>query len=269
MSSFPEGPDDAAKRQQLARAKRQATAALLVVTAGFLATLPFAGTPVEYLRAAAEASMVGGLADWFAVTALFRHPLGIPIPHTAIVPRRKDRVGRTLGQFVQRNFLSRPVIETKIRSLGVGERLAEWLSEPANARLIARQTVMAVSSGVQTLDDGRGLIAALDSGTVERVVVVGGQLARGAGSSVDRSFRAGERYAFFVTRADDGSLRDNACSSTAARLASHARVGTPSTRTRHSAVSGPGSSSCHRVTQSGAPAGSSCCQKPWRSTPSG
>ena len=105
------------------------------------------------LRATAEASLVGGLADWFAVTALFRHPLGIPIPHTAIVPRRKDRVGRTLGQFVQKNFMSRPVVEAKLRSLRVAERLVEWLSEPGNARLIARQTITAVSSGVQTLDD--------------------------------------------------------------------------------------------------------------------
>jgi uncharacterized membrane-anchored protein YjiN (DUF445 family) len=105
------------------------------------------------LRATAEASLVGGLADWFAVTALFKHPMGIPIPHTAIVPRRKDRVGRTLGQFVQKNFMSRPVVEAKLRSLRVGERLADWLSEPANARLIARQTVSAVSSGVQHLDD--------------------------------------------------------------------------------------------------------------------
>jgi uncharacterized membrane-anchored protein YjiN (DUF445 family) len=105
------------------------------------------------LRATAEASLIGGLADWFAVTALFRHPMGIPIPHTAIVPSRKDRVGRTLGLFVQRNFLSRPVIESRLRALRVGERLAIWLSEPANARLIARQTIQAVSSGVQALDD--------------------------------------------------------------------------------------------------------------------
>jgi uncharacterized membrane-anchored protein YjiN (DUF445 family) len=108
---------------------------------------------VGAVRAMAEASLVGGLADWFAVTALFRHPMGIPIPHTAIVPRRKDRVGRTLGQFVQKNFMSRPVVEAKLRSLAVGERLASWLSEPANARLIARQTVGALSAGVQHLDD--------------------------------------------------------------------------------------------------------------------
>ncbi len=105
------------------------------------------------LRATAEASMVGGLADWFAVTALFRHPLGIPIPHTAIVAKRKDRVGRALGGFVQRNFLSRAVIESRLRALGVAERLAAWLSEPAHARTIARQTVRAVASGVQALRD--------------------------------------------------------------------------------------------------------------------
>jgi uncharacterized membrane-anchored protein YjiN (DUF445 family) len=105
------------------------------------------------IRATAEASMVGGLADWFAVTALFRHPLGIPIPHTAIVAKRKDRVGRALGMFVQRNFLSRPVIEARLRALAVAERLAAWLSEPDHARTIARQTVRALSSGVQALHD--------------------------------------------------------------------------------------------------------------------
>src|SRR3954468_24737774 len=105
------------------------------------------------LRATAEASLVGGLADWFAVTALFKHPMGIPIPHTAIVPRRKDRVGRTLGQFVQKNFMSRDVVGAKLRSLRVGERLAEWLAEPANAPLIARPQLHALLAGVQTLDD--------------------------------------------------------------------------------------------------------------------
>jgi uncharacterized membrane-anchored protein YjiN (DUF445 family) len=111
------------------------------------------GLWIGALRATAEASMVGGLADWFAVTALFRHPLGIPIPHTAIVAKRKDRVGRALGMFVQRNFLSRPVIEGRLRALAIAERLAAWLSEPEHARAIARQTVRAVSSGVQALRD--------------------------------------------------------------------------------------------------------------------
>ena len=99
--------------------------------------------------------MVGGLADWFAVTALFRHPLGIPIPHTAIVPAKKDRVGRTLGAFVQRNFLSRDVIENRLRSHQVGRRLAEWLAEPKNARTISRNAATAMSSAAQMLERRR------------------------------------------------------------------------------------------------------------------
>ena len=149
-------PNEQERQAQLDQMKFRAT--LLLGGAGVVFVIarwlePRYGFWMGALRATAEASLVGGLADWFAVTALFRHPMGIPIPHTAIVPRRKDRVGRTLGQFVQKNFMSRPVVEAKLRSLQVGERLAEWLSEPANARLIARQTLNAVSSGVQHLDD--------------------------------------------------------------------------------------------------------------------
>jgi uncharacterized membrane-anchored protein YjiN (DUF445 family) len=149
-------PNEQERQAQLDQMKFRATlllggAGVVFVVARWLE--PRYGFWMGALRATAEASLVGGLADWFAVTALFRHPMGIPIPHTAIVPRRKDRVGRTLGQFVQKNFMSRPVVEAKLRSLRVGERLAEWLSEPANARLIARQTLTAVSSGVQHLDD--------------------------------------------------------------------------------------------------------------------
>jgi uncharacterized membrane-anchored protein YjiN (DUF445 family) len=137
--------------------KRRATwllvgAAVVFVIARLL-EVRHGGLWIGALRATAEASMIGGLADWFAVTALFRYPLGIRIPHTAIVPRRKDRVGRALGMFVQRNFLSRPVIEARLRALAVGQRLATWFSEPEHARLIARQTVRAVSSGVQALRD--------------------------------------------------------------------------------------------------------------------
>jgi uncharacterized membrane-anchored protein YjiN (DUF445 family) len=149
-------PNEAERQAQLDGMKRRATlllagAAVVFVIARWLESRY--GFWVGAVRAMAEASLVGGLADWFAVTALFRHPMGIPIPHTAIVPRRKDRVGRTLGQFVQKNFMSRAVVEAKLRSLHVGERLAGWLSEPANARMIARQTVGALSAGVQHLDD--------------------------------------------------------------------------------------------------------------------
>ena len=86
-----------------------------------------------YVRATAEAAMVGALADWFAVTALFRHPLGLPIPHTAIIPTRKDQLGRALGSFVEDNFLAAPVIAEKLRGARVASRVAAWLEAPGNA----------------------------------------------------------------------------------------------------------------------------------------
>jgi uncharacterized membrane-anchored protein YjiN (DUF445 family) len=101
----------------------------------------------------AEAAMVGGIADWFAVTALFRHPMGVPIPHTAIIPSRKDRIGRTLGGFVQANFLSREVLTERLAGLHLTERLARWLTEPANARLIADHAARALAGGVKVLRD--------------------------------------------------------------------------------------------------------------------
>jgi uncharacterized membrane-anchored protein YjiN (DUF445 family) len=147
--------DETVRQKQLDTMKRRATlllagaTVLFVITRAFESRYPWLG----YIRATMEAAMVGGLADWFAVTALFRHPLGIPIPHTAIVPAKKDRVGRTLGAFVQRNFLTREVIEYRLRSLQVGKRLAEWLADPANARTISRNAAVALSSAAQMLRD--------------------------------------------------------------------------------------------------------------------
>jgi uncharacterized membrane-anchored protein YjiN (DUF445 family) len=147
--------DEATRQKALDTMKRRATLLLVAATVIFIVAriLESRFAWLAILRATAEASMVGGLADWFAVTALFRHPLGIPIPHTAIVPARKDRVGRTLGAFVQRNFLTREVIEHRLRAAQVGKRLAEWLADPVNARTIARSAASAVSSGAQMLRD--------------------------------------------------------------------------------------------------------------------
>ena len=80
---------------------------------------------VGYVRAFAEAAMVGALADWFAVTALFRYPLGLPIPHTAIIPKRKDQIGRSLGEFVQGNFLTREVLAERLHGVHAGRRLGQ------------------------------------------------------------------------------------------------------------------------------------------------
>jgi uncharacterized membrane-anchored protein YjiN (DUF445 family) len=144
-------PDDALRQVQLDSMKRRATGLLavagvvFVVARYFEATYPWIG----YLRATAEASLVGGLADWFAVTALFRHPLGLPIPHTAIIATRKDRIGRTLGNFVQSHFLARDVLTERLRAVHVAQRAAQWLAQPENSRRIARQVATGL---VKTLD---------------------------------------------------------------------------------------------------------------------
>ena len=80
-----------------------------------------------YVNAGAEAAMVGAIADWFAVTALFRHPLGLPIPHTAIIPNRKESLGESLQEFVADNFLREDVIRERIGSAGVSRRVGEWI----------------------------------------------------------------------------------------------------------------------------------------------
>jgi uncharacterized membrane-anchored protein YjiN (DUF445 family) len=105
------------------------------------------------LRAGAEAAIVGGLADWFAVTALFRRPLGLPIPHTAIVPRQKDRVGAWLGTFVVDNFLASHALARELRALDLVGRVAGWLAVRANAARIAERVVEVLPHVLNALDD--------------------------------------------------------------------------------------------------------------------
>ena len=152
---LPDLKNVAERQARLTRMKRIATGLFIFVTAVFVATrlleerYPWLG----WIRAMSEAAMVGALADWFAVTALFRHPLGIPIPHTAIVPNRKDRIGASLGGFVQNNFLSRDLIGAKLRQIGISRRIGEWLREPANARKISMHASKALAGTVQVLRD--------------------------------------------------------------------------------------------------------------------
>jgi uncharacterized membrane-anchored protein YjiN (DUF445 family) len=155
-------PDDALRQVQLDSMKRRATGFLavagvvFVIARYFEATYPWIG----YIRATAEASLVGGLADWFAVTALFRHPLGLPIPHTAIIQTRKDRIGRTIGNFVQSHFLARDVLTERLRHVHIAERSARWLAEPANSRRVARQVAAGMIKALDALpnEDVRELV---------------------------------------------------------------------------------------------------------------
>jgi uncharacterized membrane-anchored protein YjiN (DUF445 family) len=165
----------AVRARRLAAARRRATALLVGVTALFVAVTVAGvhGTLLGYVQAGAEASMVGGVADWFAVTALFRRPLGLPIPHTALIVERKDQFAATLGQFVQENFLNADVLAERIRSARLVPRLAAWLADEANA---ARFAGHAADLGVNVAEalrdeDVQRVIAAELTRTVDAVEV--------------------------------------------------------------------------------------------------
>lgn len=162
--------DEETRAAQLQGMKLRA-AGLLVLAAMTFAISHYLSAQYPWLgwvQAFSEAAMVGGLADWFAVTALFRHPLGIPIPHTAIIPARKDRVGQVLGAFVERNFLNRQVIEGRLIDARLGERLAKFLSDPANSRAVARHAARGLVAAAESLrdDDVQSMI---DEAILERI----------------------------------------------------------------------------------------------------
>ncbi len=126
---------DEQRRHALRRMRTVALALLVLAAIVYVATLGHGGA-LGFVNAAAEASMVGAIADWFAVTALFRHPLGLPIPHTALIPKRKDELGRGLEEFVGENFMQEAIIRDRIAVSTVSLRVARWLVVPANARRV-------------------------------------------------------------------------------------------------------------------------------------
>jgi len=131
--------DEMQVRGALRRNRLLATGLLALMTVIAAATHiePSPGWLVQLVRAGAEAGIIGGLADWFAITVLFRHPFGIPIPHTAILPRNKDRIGRSLGSFVERNFLVPEVILPKLRQADLTGKIGAWLALPQTAPMVA------------------------------------------------------------------------------------------------------------------------------------
>ncbi|MET9383449.1 DUF445 domain-containing protein [Streptomyces sp. NPDC002928] len=148
---------DEEKQRGVRRMKLTAAGLLLFVAVVYvLATWAGhsgAGTWTAYFAAAAEAGMVGALADWFAVTALFRHPLGLPIPHTAIIPNKKDQLGVSLGEFVGENFLSEDVVRQRLRAVGIGSRLGAWLAEPEHADRVTAELATALRGALTVLRD--------------------------------------------------------------------------------------------------------------------
>src|SRR6476646_5158313 len=127
-------------------------AAVFIAARAFQADYPFLG----YVKAFAEAAMVGGLADWFAVTALFRHPLGLPIPHTAIIPRNKDRIGEALASFLKENFLIPSVVARRMQRLDVAAAAGRFLQTPASEGTRIRAGASRLIADVfEGLDDER------------------------------------------------------------------------------------------------------------------
>ncbi|GGT49143.1 membrane protein [Streptomyces coeruleorubidus] len=155
MTTF--SPADEEKQRGVRRMKLTATGLLLFVAVVYIlakwAQNSGAGPWAAYVAAAAEAGMVGALADWFAVTALFRHPLGIPIPHTAIIPTKKDQLGVSLGEFVGENFLSEDVVRQRLRAVGIGSRLGAWLAVPEHADRVTAELSTALRGALTVLRD--------------------------------------------------------------------------------------------------------------------
>lgn len=150
-------PADEERRRGVRRMKATATGMLLFVAVVYVlaktAGNAGAGAWTDYVAAAAEAGMVGALADWFAVTALFRHPLGLPIPHTAIIPTKKDQLGVSLGEFVGENFLSEDVVRQRLHAVGIGGRLGAWLAEPEHADRVTAELATALRGALTVLRD--------------------------------------------------------------------------------------------------------------------
>ncbi|SEM93862.1 DUF445 domain-containing protein [Cryobacterium sp. TMT1-3] len=205
-----ESPNETARRTALKRMKRLAAGLLALMAVIF--TVSFALQSrypwLEYVRAAAEGGMVGAIADWFAVTALFRYPLGLRIPHTNIIAHRKDEIGASLGEFVETNFLSEAVIRGKLESMKPARRLGAWLSDDTNAERLTDELAVA----------GQGLLNLLGDDAIKNLIesvarehLIKPEWGPSLGRVGERLVTSGQQHAavdLLLDRAD-GWLRDH------------------------------------------------------------
>ena len=143
---------DAERRAALRRMRTVAVGLLLFAAAVYVATLDQDGF-LGFVNAGAEASMVGAIADWFAVVALFKHPLGIPVPHTALIPKRKEMLGRGLEEFVGENFLQEDIIRSRVMGAEPACKAGDWLSDEHNARRVVSEAADVVRIGLERVRD--------------------------------------------------------------------------------------------------------------------
>ena len=149
--------NDQLKKSQLKKHKMLATGLFILMAVVYVLMMYLLkNNPqkwMEYVRAFSEAGMVGALADWFAVTALFKYPLGIKIPHTNLITNNKDSLGRNLGNFVSTNFLTADTIRPYIDKLSISEYLNDWLSKDKNQQLIHTECSKIIQRIISNLDD--------------------------------------------------------------------------------------------------------------------
>jgi len=197
--------------------KAAATGLLVAMALLFIATRAYEHQypALSYVKAFAEAAMVGGLADWFAVTALFRHPLGLPIPHTAIIPRNKDRIGESLAAFINENFLVARVVARRMRHIDVASAAGRFLRAPAGEGTRIRQGASRLIGDIfESLDDERlgGIVKGAISGRLRRMEVsplIGHALA--SAINEDRHvpmLEAGIRWLARALDANEGLIRE-------------------------------------------------------------
>ncbi|QNK82770.1 DUF445 domain-containing protein [Nakamurella sp. PAMC28650] len=186
-------PADQERRRRLVQMKVIATSMLAVMAIIFVVAFSLqARHPwLGYVRAAAEAGMVGALADWFAVTALFRRPLGLPIPHTAIIPERKDAIGSSLSEFVATNFLSEEVIREKLSRFSIASRLGGFLASPEGAARITDEMATAVR-GISTVLKDDQVAGVLEA--VARRKIAGTEVGPPLGRIAAEVFARGEHH---------------------------------------------------------------------------
>ena len=168
--------DDLAKQRALRKTKAVATASLVGCVIVFLTARTFQETYplLSFVAAFAEAAAIGGLADWYAVVALFRRPLGLPVPHTAIIPSNKDRIADNLGRFIERNFLSAGAVKAKLSEVDFGMMVADWLAAPHRSSSLSNFAVRVAPQALTALENNdhlRELVSSRLNAQLEKVQV--------------------------------------------------------------------------------------------------
>lgn len=160
---------DTQRRRDLRRMRTLATGLLVLAAIVYVVTRGSDEVFLGFVNAGAEASMVGACADWFAVTALFRHPLGLPIPHTALIPRKKEMIGRSLEEFVSENFMREEIIRDRVLDAEPTRRIAEWATQPGHAKRLVDEVATVTAHALDRIPDA-DVQAVIEQALIPRLI---------------------------------------------------------------------------------------------------